>query len=122
MAATDSSAIRYCDQCKQNVYLCLTDVETIAHAKTGDCIAREMPDGSELPQMILGRPANPVEPTEAQTLALRWSHRERGIDDAIKNSDAIRCCPKCGFSAPHWRVECRVCGFEIGRVHPENAT
>jgi hypothetical protein len=115
LSATADSAIRYCDQCRERVYLCVTDLETIEHAKAGHCIARECPHETELPAMVIGRPDVPTEFTKAQEAALERLHRESGIDDSIRNIDAPRCCPKCQFPAPPWRVSCRVCGFEMGR-------
>ncbi len=66
--------------------------------------------------MYLGRPTNVPPRTESQDRALEWTHRERGIDDALKNIDAPRCCPECNYPAQRWRTTCRVCGFEVGRV------
>ena len=98
------------------MYYCQSDAETIEHAKAQHCIAREMPVGSELPQMYLGIVRVPVEYTADQERALSWRNRERGIDDAIKNADSVRACPECGYPAPPWRLDCRVCGFKMGRV------
>lgn len=33
------SMVRFCDQCKQNVYLCGTGEEMEEHAKLGHCVA-----------------------------------------------------------------------------------
>ena len=115
LTPTDDAKQRFCDQCAQMVYFCTTDEETIARAKAGDCIARAIPDRSELPEMVLGR-ALPVEPTEDQRVASQLARREHGIDDSIKNADAERSCPQCGYPAPPWRVDCRVCGFVMGRI------
>jgi hypothetical protein len=102
------------------VFYCTTDEETIAHAKAGHCIAREMPDEAEMPAVYIGQPSN-VEPmTQAQTEALQWRRRESGVDDSIMNAEtSARACPKCQYPAPDWRLSCRVCGFEMGRVYQE---
>lgn len=115
----DSQNIRFCESCEKSVYYCLTFEETIAHAKVGNCIAREIPDDSELPVIKMGKPRSPMpQLTESQERALKWRHQEDGIDDSIKNIDAERVCSECGFPAPNWRVKCRVCGYEFGRIHP----
>ena len=116
LTLTDVDDVRHCDQCSRDVYFCVTDEETIAHAKAGHCIAREVPDSSELPAVYVGMPKNVPERTPEQERAGKWFARERAIDDSIKNSDSIRSCPNCNFPAPPWRVSCRVCRFEIGRV------
>jgi hypothetical protein len=54
--------------------------------------------------------------TPTQIEAEAWINRERAIDDAIQNADSIRSCPKCHFPAPPWRVACRVCGDQFGRL------
>jgi hypothetical protein len=116
LALTDIDDVRHCDQCSRNVYFCVSDEETIAHAKAGRCIAREIPDSTELPAVYVGMPENVPKRTPKQDQAAEWSGRERAIDDSIKNADSIRSCPQCNFPAPPWRVSCRVCGFEMGRV------
>ena len=112
---TRQDGVRHCKRCAQNVYLCVTDEETIAHAKAGHCIAREVPDRNDFPRMALGKPENEPLPTKQQEDAMAWYHRENAIDDAIENADAPRACPECHFPAPTWRASCRVCGFAIGR-------
>lgn len=116
---TDDAAQRQCDQCQQIVYLCVTDEETLQHAQAGHCIARELPDESELPRMLLGFIGDPEEiPEEPESVveARRWRSREAGIDDSLANIEAERQCPKCHFPAPDWRETCRVCGYEFGHV------
>jgi hypothetical protein len=120
LTQTGRAGVRHCGQCDQNVYLCTTDEETLSHARAGHCIAREMPDASELPVMYLGRPARVAPHTPEQDEALRLSRHERNIDDALKNLNSPRCCPRCKYPAPRWRTRCRVCGLDIGRV-PEPA-
>jgi len=116
LSETGDDSQRFCDQCQQIVYLCVSDEETLEHARAGHCVARERPDFSELPRMILGQPKVVPQETETQRKALRWKHRESGIDDSLANIKAQRCCPSCGFPAPDWRKSCRVCGYGFGRV------
>ena len=114
-------AVRHCTQCGSDVFLCATDEETIAHAWAGHCIAREAPDSSELPSIVLGRPAVPVEYTPQQEEARRWNRRESAINDSIRNaSRSERSCPQCTYPAPLWRKTCRVCGYEMGRAVSES--
>ena len=117
LAATNIPAVRHCPHCERDVYFCTSDEETIDHALAGHCIAREIPTTDELPVVFLGMPANPPKVTPEQTKAHEWYARENAIDDSIKNVDSSRACPKCNFPAPPWRTTCRVCNFEIGRVH-----
>src|SRR5262245_65109390 len=63
LIATDDKGVRYFQKCQKHVYLCMTDAETIERAKTGRCIAREIPHESELPEMVLGEPELPSENT-----------------------------------------------------------
>jgi hypothetical protein len=117
LTPTEQGWTRHCSQCNRQVYLCTSDEQTIAHARAGNCIAREIPDGSELPHIYVGQPSGLPATTPEQERALEISHRERGIDDAIKNAQrSSRCCPRCQYPAPDWRVACRVCGFELERV------
>jgi hypothetical protein len=116
LALTEKDDVRHCDQCSRDVHFCVSDEETIAHAKAGHCIAREVPYNSELPAVYVGMPKSVSERTPQQEQAAKWSMRERGIDDSIKNADSVRACPKCDFPAPPWRISCRVCGFEMGRI------
>ena len=62
LTPTEDAGVRHCGECKQHVYLCLTDEETLDHARAGHCVARVIPDESELGSMILGRPKH-VPPT-----------------------------------------------------------
>ena len=112
---------RFCGSCDRLVYLCSTDEETLEHARAGHCIAREIPDESEMPEMYLGEPVDPSPTTESQEKAFGWAMRERGIDDALKNMGAPRACPECSYPVQTWRSECRVCGYEIGRVRRSDA-
>lgn len=119
MAPTAEPTVRHCGRCDRPVYFCTTDAETIARARSGDCIARERPDPAGLPRLTIGQPGfdPPVTPEQAE--ARRREAREGGIDDAIRNAPrATRACPACGYPAPDWRTTCRVCEHEIGRVPP----
>lgn len=117
LAPTDELGVRHCGQCDQQVHFCTTDAETVAHAQAGHCIAREMPDSSEMRAVYVGQPVGLPPETPQQAEARRLMLRERGVDDAIKNArSSSRCCPQCQYPAPDWRVSCRVCGFEFGRV------
>lgn len=116
LAMTDVEDVRYCDQCSLEVFFCVTDEETIAHARAGHCIAREVPGSSELPAVYVGMPRIALERTPQQQQAAEWLSRERAIDDSIKNADSSRSCPHCNFPAPAWRLSCRVCGYEMGRA------
>lgn len=116
LATTDRPGVRHCDRCASDVFFCRTDAETIAHAKAGHCVAREAPDGSELPGIFVGQPAEVTEKTPSQADALRWAYRESGIDDSLDNvTRSARSCPQCSYPAPAWRMTCRVCSFEMGR-------
>jgi len=119
LAPTSNLGVRRCGECGEDVYLCVTDAETLEHARAGHCIAREEPHPSELPRLILGRPTVSVEPTEQQRQAIDFRRREHGITHLVKNGrlrDATRFCPKCNYPVPDFRKTCYVCGFETGRA------
>jgi hypothetical protein len=117
LAVTSDPAIRHCEECDNEVFFCTTDLETIAHARAGRCIARELPDPSELPRIVLGPPSRPPESTLEQREAWQWNARERAIDDAIRNAGrSARSCPRCSYPASVWGKTCRVCGYEMGRA------
>jgi hypothetical protein len=117
LTPTDAHGVRHCEHCDQDVYFCMTDEETIAHARAGHCIARETPDSGEQSVLCIGQPKDVPPPTEAEREADRLLFRERGIDDAIKNAlRSSRVCSGCGYPAPDWRLDCRVCGFRMGRA------
>lgn len=59
---TEDKTKRFCDKCEQTVYFCITDDETRKHARAGHCIAREIPDTSELPWLAT-RQANGTDRT-----------------------------------------------------------
>ncbi len=113
---TGEPNVRHCSRCDEDVYYCATDAETIAHARAGHCVAREMPIRAELPPVIVGRVA-PVAHTSEQQAASKAAHRERGIDTLLQGRAAscTRDCPECGYPVPGFRRSCYVCGFEVGR-------
>ncbi|MGL6095623.1 MAG: hypothetical protein ACRC7O_07495 [Fimbriiglobus sp.] len=119
MSSTDDPHVRHCQRCDRAVHYCADDESTIAHARLGHCIAREMHEVKSLRRVFIGL-ASEVEPeTPEQTVARQLLLREQGIDDAIRNTGmATRTCPQCHYPAPDWRVACRVCGFAFGRVAP----
>lgn len=123
---SDDPSARHCNQCDRQVFLCTTDDETIAHARAGDCIAREMPDISGMRSIFLGKPVRPeaaIPETPEQREVGRMRQREWGVDDSIKNAErSARTCSKCHYPAPDWRLTCRVCGFEMGRANVDLST
>lgn len=116
LGITSEENVRFCPECKEKVYFCVTDGDTLLHAKAGHCIARELPDEKELPKIVLGKPKIPITNSPDQEKAREWNSREKGVDDSLENiNDSSRSCPECGYPAPGWRKTCRVCGFEMGR-------
>ncbi|MBI5368816.1 MAG: hypothetical protein HZA54_17405 [Planctomycetes bacterium] len=114
--ATEHDAVRHCRACNQHVYLCRTDEETIGHAQAGRCVARELADGREPGELVVGIPSNPVPLTPAQEAARAQWARESGIDRALEDLKyAHRTCPHCHWPMPDWRHSCSVCGTVIGR-------
>ncbi len=117
LAPGDDPAVRHCPQCDRDVHFCSTDEETIAHATAGHCIAREEPDDSEMPPIVIGQPSRPNPMSSRQRQAWQMKSRESGINDSIENvRRSSRHCPRCRYPAPDWRATCRVCGFPMGRV------
>ena len=116
LTPTDEPGVRDCGECHRRVYFCTTDAETVAHARAGDCIAREAPDSSEARRLFLGQGAVP--PATPRQEEAEWLlQRESGIDEAIEDLRySSRSCPECEFPAADWRLYCKVCGFEVGRV------
>ena len=81
-ALTDTAdpAVRHCESCGKSVFFCATDEETIAHARAGECVAREEPEPGDLGRMVLGRPSVPVVVTPEQMANRARLARERGIN------------------------------------------
>jgi hypothetical protein len=114
---TEKESVRFCTECKENVFLCRTDEETIKRAQSSQCIAREIPDASEVRPVVVGRPKEPIVRTPEEKETDDWFDRERGIDKSLVDLKySHRKCPKCGYPAPDWRVQCPVCKERIGRV------
>jgi hypothetical protein len=113
---------RQCGSCHQRVYLCGTDEETVALARAGHHIAREEPTDVELGRIYDGLSCQALGTlTPEQADAHRRMERERAINDAIMNLRySSRDCPRCHYPVPDYRVACRVCGFETGRVYDED--
>ena len=120
LSRTADGSVRHCETCDTNVYFCSTDEETLGHARAGHCIAREVPDQSELPKLVLGRPALPVVISNEQGEARQRYARERAIDDILSwdISAYDRACPACAYPVPNFRSSCRVCGAVVGRANP----
>src|SRR5689334_18604743 len=118
LAVTAADHVRHCDTCSNLVYFCATDEQTLEHARAGHCIARALPDQSELGRIVVGRPAQPVAETPTQSQARTLRARERAIDDLLAWDLASydRCCGRCGYPVPNFRKTCRVCGTIVGRA------
>ncbi len=108
LQSTENAAIRFCDQCREKVYFCATDEETIEHASAGHCIAREMPKESQMPLMI-GRPK--IEDERLQILSNHRRRRELEINEALQNLPSTRSCPKCRYPIPDHYIRCKVCEY-----------
>jgi len=111
---TERANVRHCEQCQEHVYFCVTDAETIDHARAGHCIARVLPSASEQPAFVIGRPENPRRPTRSQQKAQEWMQRERAIDALLRGViPTARTCPECSYPVPDYRDQCRVCGTTV---------
>lgn len=113
LAATEDDDVRHCGVCAKDVHFCRTDEETIRHALARHCIAREVPDGSERPPVIVGQSGTRWTPRQEHAVAL--TDRERGIAWAIGDGvdDDAKQCVSCGFPLPSWAKRCRVCGGDV---------
>jgi hypothetical protein len=107
--------VRLCSECRESVYFCASDAETIAHAAAGDRIARDEPARSERSPLVLDGPPRPG-PTPSQHKADSWAHREREIDRLLRGTfgHARRMCPNCGYPIRDYDQRCRVCGLGVG--------
>lgn len=107
---TGDESIRHCDVCSENVHYCKTDAEAIDHARAGHCVAIEMVDSSELPEIMIGRPSNPLPYSEEQEESLRIQQSEFEKNRALKDVKfANRYCDRCGFPIASFRKHCWVC-------------
>ncbi len=110
LAPTQDDDVRHCGLCAKEVHFCRTDEETIRHALARHCIAREVPDGSERPPVIVGQSSTRWTPRQERAVALTTRERDiawsigDGVDDDAKQ------CVSCGFPLPSWAKRCRVCG------------
>ena len=115
LSATTDPRVRHCPTCDREVYFCVSDEETMAHADEGHCIARNAPHPSELPMIVLGEPdaewLRAHRPTPRQEEAGRISSRELRVNAALDNLRfTSRRCSACGYPVPSWWHACRVCG------------
>jgi len=111
---TEQTDVRHCEQCQEHVFLCVTDAETIAHARAGHCIARVLPSASEQPRLVVGRPESPDRPTPSQLEAQGWTRRESAIDGVLRGVMTFaRTCPDCSYPVPDYLDHCRVCGTTL---------
>jgi hypothetical protein len=121
LVETSDDAVRHCSTCAKPVFFCATDEETLAHARAGDCVAREVPDRGNLGPIVVGRPRMPIVATPDQLANRARVQRERGIDDILAWDLAAyaRDCPACDWPVPSFRVTCKVCGAAVGRLQAE---
>ena len=116
----NSDREKNCKICNRTVYLCETDEETMDHADQGHCVARAIPNISEVPLVVFGEPdaewlrANQQNP-KLREAAKRYN-REQAINDALDNlTFTSRRCESCGYPFPSWWKCCRVCGSTVFR-------
>jgi hypothetical protein len=121
LAFTSARAMRFCATCNREVFLCETDAEALEHAQAGHCIAKPMPDHSDLPgacgTLTLGVPEVPTpQPTREEHPLMQEHSREVAKTNALRDLEyASRMCPRCGYPCADWLRTCGVCGFEVGR-------
>ena len=92
---TADQAVRYCQECKENVYLTRNDTETLQRARAGQCVARMSPPEDE-GHILVGE----VSPEYAARLDAEHerAERERRIQAALLRIPGnAKPCPKCGF-------------------------
>lgn len=113
--------VKMCGVCQRQVFFCISDEETLLHAEQGHCIARQIPDSSMLPHVVLGEPAVMEVPTQEQEEARQLHLRERDITDTLNNiKHTSRRCVNCGYPFPRWWKQCRVCkGTEYQTVETQ---
>jgi len=123
LAPTAAERVRFCETCSQQVFLCETDEDALAHARAGHCIAKPIPDLSALPavSMVLGMPRKPQVPprmpTREERLLKEEAARESAKTKALRDIEyASRTCPRCGYPCADWLTACEVCGQQTPRL------
>ncbi len=118
LRVTDDPGVRHCQVCARDVFFCSSTEETLEHARSGHCIARDEPHSSELPNIVVGQPTIVPVVTDTQRRAVEWARRENGINRVLDGSVefASRPCSGCGYPVPNFRKSCYVCGLGIGRT------
>ena len=106
LETTEQEGVRYCSDCKEQVYLCQTDEEMLAHAKAGHCVAKFLPADRSPEINFVGRPKEPLvidgiySRELAKSFSLLWTKFTKGD------------CPTCGFpmiEGLYGQVNCIVC-------------
>jgi hypothetical protein len=124
LAPGENPSARLCSGCDRPVFYCVTDAETVAHARAGQVVARETPTEVELGTEYddRGRPMPwRVDITPEQQEAHRRRFLEMAIDDSIRRVRySSRDCPVCHFPVPDYRKTCHICWLEVGRVLDED--
>ena len=103
---TADQGIRFCQECKKNVYLTRNDTETLQRARGGQCVARLSPPEDERKHKL-----GEVSPEYAERLAAehRKAERERRIQEALLRLPGnSKACPTCGFPEDA-ALGCTVC-------------
>jgi hypothetical protein len=125
LAPATTEGVRFCTTCRREVFWCETDVEAVAHAQAGHCIAKPAPDLSGSPRTaFLGRPRiTASKPTREERLLGEEAAREDAKTRALRDIEyASRTCPRCGYPYADWLKACGVCGRRTGRrVRPPAA-
>ena len=125
LAPATTEDVKFCTTCSRKVFWCETDVDAVAHAQAGRCIAKPAPDLSGFPlNVVLGRPRiTASKPTREERLLRQEAIREDAKTRALRDVEyASRMCPRCGYPVLNWLKACGVCGRRIGRrVRPPAA-
>jgi hypothetical protein len=106
LARTADQTVRFCQECKENVYLTRTDAETLQRARAGQCVARLRPQDDD-GHLLLGE----ISPEYEAELAAEHqrAQREKRIEEALLRLPGnSRPCPKCGFPEDA-ALGCTVC-------------
>jgi hypothetical protein len=107
---TADPTVRFCQECRENVYLTRNDTETLQRARAGQCVARLSPQ-EEDGRTLLG------EISEEHAAELDAEHRraerERRIQEALLRIPGnSKSCPTSGFPEDS-RLGCAVCAVSI---------